>query len=67
MDNKKINRINELYKKQKNIGLTSEEKTEQDLLRKEYISAIRGNFKSTMNTIKIKDEKGNIKELRKKD
>lgn len=63
MEKKKMDRINELYKKQKIEGLTDEEKIEQSLLREEYLNAVRKNFRSTMKTIKLKDEKGNITPL----
>ncbi|GKX30060.1 UPF0291 protein [Vallitalea longa] len=66
MEKKKIDRINELYKKNKIEGLTDEEKIEQSLLREEYLESVRKNFKSTMNTIKLKDEKGNITPLKPK-
>ncbi|MCT4544063.1 MAG: DUF896 domain-containing protein [Vallitalea sp.] len=64
MDKKKIDRINELYKKNKIEGLSDEEKIEQSLLREEYLNSVRKNFKSTMNTIKLKDDKGNITPLK---
>ncbi len=48
-------------RKQKIEGLTDEEKIEQSLLRDEYVSLVRKNFKSTMKTIKIKDQEGNIR------
>ena len=38
MEQKKIDRINTLAHKQKTIGLTPEEETEQAVLRKEYIT-----------------------------
>lgn len=66
MKREKIDRINELYKKQKSIGLTEEEKIEQNDLRQEYIQSISKNFKQTMNSVKIKDEKGKIIPLRPK-
>ena len=40
MDPKKIARINELAKKKKTEGLTSEEKVEQAKLREEYIEGL---------------------------
>lgn len=43
MDMKDIERINELYKKMKETGLTPEEKEEQARLRGEYIQAMRRN------------------------
>lgn len=72
MDNEKINRINELARKSKEIGLTDEEKIEQDLLRKEYIAIYRENLRAQLHSIKVIDKQGNditpkkIKEVRNK-
>ncbi len=44
MDKKKIDRINELYKKSKAEGLSEAEKTEQQQLRKEYLEAVKANL-----------------------
>ena len=44
MDEKDIKRINELYHKSKNEGLTEDEKKEQAKLRKAYILSIRKNI-----------------------
>ncbi|HEX3021188.1 MAG TPA: DUF896 domain-containing protein, partial [Lachnospiraceae bacterium] len=44
MNDQKIERINELYRKMKAEGLTEEEKVEQATLRSEYIVAIRSNL-----------------------
>lgn len=44
MDQKKIDRINELARKSKAEGLTDEEKTEQIELRNEYRRAVTGNL-----------------------
>ena len=41
MTQEKINRINELARKQKSEGLTEEEKAEQYKLRREYIDAYK--------------------------
>ena len=46
MDELKIARINELYRKSKAEGLTEAEKEEQKLLRAEYIESIRRNLRS---------------------
>ena len=46
MEQKKIDRINELYKKSKAEGLTPEEAKEQKILRKEYMELIRVNLRS---------------------
>ncbi|MBO5888911.1 MAG: DUF896 domain-containing protein [Clostridia bacterium] len=39
-----IKRINELYKKQKEVGLTEEEKKEQALLRRAYIDSVKASI-----------------------
>lgn len=42
MEQKKIDRINELARKQRSeVGLTEEEKAEQALLRQEYVAEFR--------------------------
>lgn len=65
MDPKKIERINELARKSKTKGLTAEEKTEQQQLRKEYIGAFRENLRSTLDSVVVVDEHGNRRSLRK--
>ena len=57
MDKKKIDRINELAKKERSSdGLTPEEMTERAKLREEYLNAIRQNFKQTLDNIEIIDK-----------
>lgn len=56
MKQENIDRINELAKKSKTVGLTDEEIKERDILRKEYLSAIRSNFKATLDNIEIVDK-----------
>ena len=51
-----IDRINELSRKKKSVGLTEEEQTEQKALYKEYIAAFRANLKSQLDMIEIVDE-----------
>lgn len=63
MDEQKIKRINELYRKSKEDGLTDTEKKEQKLLREEYLEAIRGNLKSQLNRIDIQEKDGTIVNL----
>lgn len=41
MEQKKIDRINELSRKQKSVGLTEQEKQEQYVLRREYIESFK--------------------------
>lgn len=60
MDMKDIERINELYKKMKSVGLTEEEQKEQQKLRGEYIQAMRRNLRGQLDTIKIQNPDGSI-------
>ena len=66
MDQKKIDRINELARKNKSEGLTPEEVAERDALRREYIDSVLGSLKSSLDNTYIMDEKGNKEKLRKK-
>lgn len=61
-----INRINELYHKSQDVGLTEEEKEEQRELRQKYIEAIRINMRANLNNISIQEEDGSITDLGKK-
>ncbi len=63
MDESRINRINELARKSKTVGLTPEEKNEQTLLRREFIAAIRMNVRSQLDNIDIEQEDGSIVNL----
>ena len=63
MDKKKIDRINELYKKSKNEVLTEAEKEEQTLLREEYLVQIRKNLRGQLNNIDIQEKDGSIVNL----
>lgn len=59
----KIKRINELYHKSQEVGLTALEKEEQAELRKEYVKAVVGNLKSQLDNIDIKEKDGSITNL----
>ncbi len=63
MNEQKIARINELYRKSKAEGLTEEEKKEQKLLRQEYLDTIRRNLRGQLNNIDIQKEDGSIVNL----
>lgn len=60
MNGEKIARINELYHKSKNEGLTQEEKVEQAMLRQEYIAAIKNSIAAQMENVSIVNEDGSI-------
>ncbi|GFZ88391.1 hypothetical protein GCM10008018_38190 [Paenibacillus marchantiophytorum] len=53
---KNIERINELARKAKTVGLTDAEIDERNELRKKYIEAFRGNLKVQLDSIKFTDE-----------
>ncbi len=58
MNEEKIKRINELYKKAKAEGLTELEQEEQAVLRKEYIDSMKRNLRGQLNSITIEEEDG---------
>lgn len=51
-----IKEINALAKKQREVGLTEEEKARQAEVRKIYIDAIKKNFRSQLDNIKVVEE-----------
>ncbi|MBP3361568.1 MAG: DUF896 domain-containing protein [Clostridia bacterium] len=53
MEQRKIDRINELARLSRSRSLTDAEKAEQTSLRREYLEAVRNNFKSTLESIKF--------------
>lgn len=55
----KLARINHLAKKAKEVGLTIDEKSEQQQLRQEYLKAFRGQMTEHLHSIKVVDAKGN--------
>jgi uncharacterized protein YnzC (UPF0291/DUF896 family) len=66
MKQEKINRINALYKKQKEGTLTAAEKEEQSALRAEYIAAVRNNLRATLENTSIQEPDGSIHKLKKR-
>lgn len=60
---KLIDRINELYHKSQDEGLTEAEKEEQKKLRQEYVQIVRQNFKNQLDNIDIENEDGSITNL----
>ena len=59
MEQKKIDRINELARKAKAEGLTEEEIKERDILRREYIDSYKASLVSQLENTYIVDDKGN--------
>ena len=67
MDQKQIDRINELARKAKTpVGLTEAEKAEQAALRRAYIDSVLGDLRGQLDNTYVVDEKGNKRKLRKK-
>ena len=67
MDQKKIDRINELARKAREQELTPEEIEERTQLRNEYIESYRRNLVASLESIRVVDDKGNKSPLKKKD
>ena len=67
MEQTKIDRINELARKAKAEGLTSEETAERDALRKEYVAAVKASLTHHLDHTWIVDEKGNKRPLPRKE
>ena len=65
-DQKKLDRINFLAKKNKEEGLTKEELAEREVLRKEYLENFRAHFKSRLENVKVVHSKEEYEELMKK-
>ena len=63
MDQQKIKRINELYKKSKTTGLTEAEKEEQQKLRTEYRMAVINNLSANLDNVRIKNPDGSISKV----
>lgn len=64
--NEVIARINELAKKAKNEGLTAEELTERDKLRRIYIDSVKGNLVGQLEHTTIVYPDGTRKKVQKK-
>ena len=63
MEQQKINRINELYRKSKTEGLTDEEKKEQKILRQEYLELVKRNLRNQLNNIDVEEKDGTVVNL----
>jgi len=63
MTEEKIKRINELYHKAKNEGLTDKEKAEQAALRRQFIDDFKRNLRGNLDNISIQEPDGSITNL----
>lgn len=66
MEKEKIERINELARKKKTVGLTVEELEEQAMLRRQYLDEFRESVRGTLDQVYIQQEDGSYKKLEKK-
>ena len=67
MTQEKIDRINELARKQKAEGLTEEEKQEQYVLRREYIEGFKRSLVSQLENTYIVEPDGTKRKVTSKD
>ena len=67
MEHKDIERINELAKKKKTVGLTEMEIKEQAALRAQYLAEFRANMEDTLRRVRVEQADGTYKPLVKKD
>jgi uncharacterized protein YnzC (UPF0291/DUF896 family) len=58
LEKEKMDRINELARKKRSAGLTSDEQTEQHALRQEYLARFRESFRTHLDNIEIVDGTG---------
>ncbi len=58
MEQKKIDRINELARKAKKEGLTEAEVLERDLLRRAYIDSVKANLRAQLDNTWLVDAQG---------
>lgn len=63
MDQKKIDRINELARKSKSEGLTDAEKEEQTVLRNEYRMSVTGNLAAQLSNTYVMTPDGKKRKL----
>lgn len=67
MEQSKLDRINELYRKSQAEGLSDAELAEQAQLRREYIDSYKRSLVSQLENTYIVDEKGNKKKVTRKE
>ncbi len=60
MDKNLLNRINELAKKKREQGLTTDEQAEQKKLYKIYLCEIRTQFDKTLDNVSVKEKDGEV-------
>ena len=66
MEHEQIERINELARKKKTVGLTEAEALEQAQLRAQYLREFRANMEATLQAVRVEQPDGSYKPLVKK-
>lgn len=66
MEHEKIERINELARKKRTLGLTAAEVEEQSALRAQYLKEFRANMIATLESVRVEQEDGTYVPLKKK-
>nr|WP_325212172.1 DUF896 domain-containing protein [uncultured Oscillibacter sp.] len=67
MKQEQIDRINELARKARFVGLTADEEKERAALRRAYIDSVLGNLQAQLDNTYIVDGQGNKRKLEKKE
>ena len=67
MEHEQIERINELARKKKTVGLTEAEALEQARLRAQYLREFRANMEATLQAVRVEQPDGSYKLLVKKE
>ena len=67
MEHEQIERINELARKKKTVGLTAAEAEEQAQLRAQYLREFRANMEATLQAVRVEQADGSYKPLVKKE
>ncbi|MBQ6950371.1 MAG: DUF896 domain-containing protein [Clostridia bacterium] len=66
MEKAQVDRINELARKKKTVGLTAEEVKEHEALRRQYIDEFKENLRLTLDNVYMQQEDGSYKKLEQK-
>lgn len=65
MEHTQIERINELARKKKSVGLTEAELAEQAALRQQYLKEFRANMEAVLENVQIQNKDGSREKLKK--
>ena len=66
MEKEQIERINELARKKKTVGLTAQEVEEQATLRRHYLDEFKASMRQTLDNVYLEQEDGSYKKLEQK-